>query len=139
MCQTSLISKRIVRISARSFEQNLEAVSGGSVTYNKLIRLNNALDRLYEMLYDQFNDITPDDYSTIGPQLLLLLNTLKGLCNTYKRMRTYGRHSEEIAKLGSNYSALYELNHDIKNFRVRKIDPELSSLLLKVDAAMKTL
>ena len=139
MCQTALISKSIVRISARSFEQNLEAVSGASVTHNKLIRLNNALDRLYETIYDQFNDITPDDYKIIEPQLLLLLNTLKGLCNTYKKMRTSGKHSEEIAKLGRNYSALYELNCDIKNFRVKKITPELSCLLGKVDEAMKML
>lgn len=139
MCQTALISRSIVRISARSFEHNLEAVSGVSVTLNKLIRLNNALDRLYESIYEEFNDITPDDYKIIEPQLLLLLNTLKGLCNTYKKMRTTGRYSEEIAKLGMNYSALYELNYDIKNFRVKKIDPEFSSLLQKVDAAMKIL
>ena len=139
MCQTALISRSIVRISARSFEQNLEAVSGASVTLNKLIRLNNALDRLYETIYEQFNDITPDDYKIIEPQLLLLLNTLKGLCNTYKKMRTAGRYSEEISKLGMNYSALYELNHDIKNFRVKKIDADFSSLLLKVDEAMNLL
>ena len=139
MCQTALISRSIVRISARSFEQNLEAVSGASVTLNKLIRLNNALDRLYETIYEQFNDITPDDYKIIEPQLLLLLNTLKGLCHTYKKMPTAGRYSEEISKLCMNYSALYELNYDIKNFRVKKIDAELSSLLQKVDEAMQIL
>lgn len=139
MCQTALISKSIVRMSVRSFEQNLEAVSGASITLNKLIRLNNALDKLYETIYDQFNDITLDDYKIIEPQLLLLLNTIRGLCTTYKKMRTSGRHSEEITKLGMNYSALYELNYDIKNFRVKKIDAELSSLLQKVDEAMKTL
>ena len=139
MCQTALLSKSIVRISARSFEHNLEAVSGLYVTHNKLTRLNNALDRLYDTIYDQFNDITPDDYRIIGPQLLLLLNTLKGLTNTYKKMHTSGRLSEEVTKLGRNYSALYELNHDIKTFRVKKTSPELSSLLQKADEAMKML
>ncbi|MDE5848665.1 MAG: hypothetical protein K2H38_00800 [Muribaculaceae bacterium] len=139
MCQTALISRSIVRISARSFEQSLEAVSGSYVTHNKLLRLNNALDRLYDTVYDQFNDITPDDYKIIEPQLLLLLNTLKGLSNAYKKIHVSEKLSGEIDRLGRNYSALYELNNDIKNFRVKKISPELSSMLQKAEEAMKML
>lgn len=139
MCETSLISKSIVRISARSFEQNLEAVSGTYVTHNKLVRLNNALDRLYETIYDQFNDITAEDYKIIEPQLQLLLNTLKGLCNTYKKMPGRGKQSEEVAALCRNYSAMYELNSDIRNFRVKKMSPELSSALQRAANAMKRL
>ena len=129
MCQTSLISRNIARLSARSFERNLEAVSGVGTTHTKLVRLNNALNRLYEMVYDQFNEITPDDYKIIEPQLLLLLNTLKGLCNTYKKIHSSDRLSKEIEVLGRNYSAIYELNSDIKNFRVKKMSPALSSAL----------
>lgn len=131
MCQTSLISRNIARLSARSFERNLEAVSGVGTTHTKLVRLNNALNRLYEMVYDQFNEITPDDYKIIEPQLLLLLNTLKGLCNTYKKIHSSDRLSKEIEVLGRNYSAIYELNSDIKNFRVKKMSPALSSALKK--------
>ena len=139
MCQTSLISKCIVRISARSFEQNLEIVSGSCITHNKLVRLNNALDRLYGTIYDQFNEITAEDYKIFEPQLQLLLNTLKGLCNTYKKMPGLGKQSEEVAALCRNYSAIYELNSDIRNFRVKKMSPELSSALQIAANAMKRL
>ena len=91
------------------------------------------------MVYDQFNEITPDDYKIIEPQLLLLLNTLKGLCNTYKKIHSSDRLSKEIEVLGRNYSAIYELNSDIKNFRVRKMSPALSSALKRASAAMKRL
>ena len=139
MCQTALISKNIVRVSARSFERNLEAVSGVGISHNKLARLNNALDRLYEMVYEQFNEITPDDYRIIEPQLMLLLNTLKGLCNTFRKIPMSGKLSGEAAVLTRNYSALYELNSDIRNFRVKNISPELSNALRKASVAMKRL
>ena len=139
MCQTALISKSIAKVSTRSFERNLEAVSGIGISHNKLARLNNALDRLYEMVYEQFNDITPDDYRIIEPQLMLLLNTLKGLCNTFRKIPMPGKLSGEAIALGRNYSALYELNSDIKNFRVKNISPELTDALKRASAAMKRL
>lgn len=139
MCQTALISESIVKVSSRSFERNLEAVSGVGMSHNKLARLNNALDRLYEMVYGQFNEITPDDYRIIEPQLMLLLNTLKGLCNTFRKIPVSEKLSGEVEALSRNYSALYELNSDIKNFRVKNISPELANALKKASAAMKRL
>ena len=128
--QTSVISKNIARISSRSFEQNLEAVTGKTITHNKLKRLNNALDMLYELIYSQYNEINAEDYKIIGPQLTLLLNTLKGLRETYKSTILSGDISDEVASLGRNYSALYELNSDIKQFRfARKIKPNLANAL----------
>lgn len=130
MCQTSLISRNIVRISTRSFEQNVEAVSGNVITHNKLRRLNRALDSLYELIYSQFNDINSEDYKVIGPQMCLLLNTLKGLCNTFKNLRKLGDNLNEVECLGRNYSALYELNSDIKRFRLnREYSPNLTKAL----------
>lgn len=139
MCQTALISKSIAKASTRSFERNLEAVSGATISHNKLARLNSALDRLYEMVYEQFNEITPEDYRIIEPQLMLLLNTLKGLCNTFRKIPVSEKLSGEAAALSRNYSALYELNSDIKNFRVKNISPELANSLKKASAAMKRL
>lgn len=136
MQQTASISKSIVRISARSFEHNVEAVSGSGITHNKLIRLNNALDKLYDAIYKQFNVITSEDYKLIEPQLMLLLNTLRGLNKTYKRLRISKPVSDEVAALGRNYSAIYELNSDIKNFRIKKISPELSRALHRASDAM---
>lgn len=140
MCQTSVISKNIVRVSTRSFERNLEAVSGKTITHNKLKRLNNALDTLYELIYSQLNEINVEDYKVIGPQLRLLLNTLKGLCITYKSIHTQGEMTDEVESLGRNYSALHELDSDIKQFRIRrKLSPELVSALNKASSAMSML
>ena len=50
-----------------------------------------------------------------------------------------GKLSGEAIALGRNYSALYELNSDIKNFRVKNISPELSDALKRASAAMKRL
>ena len=91
------------------------------------------------MVYEQFNEITPVDYRIIEPQLMLLLNTLKGLCNTFRKIPMPGKLSGEAIALGRNYSALYELNSDIKNFRVKNISPELSDALKRASAAMKRL
>lgn len=137
MCQTSLISRNIARASTRSFEQNLEVVSGIGVTDTKLKRLNNALDAIYELIYSQFNEIDSEDYRIIGPQLGLLLNTLKGLCSTYKKIRTAGNLTQEVAALRRNYSALYELNSDIKHFRIKQ--KRNINLANAVDRAMKQL
>ncbi len=140
MCQTSVISRNIARISTRSFEQNLEAVTGKGITHNKLKRLNNALDTLYELIYSQFNEIDSNDYKIIGPQLRLLLNTLKGLWTTYKSLNITGDFSDEVASLGRNYSALYELNSDIKQFRIRrKFNPNLADALNNASSAMSLL
>ncbi len=140
MCQTGVISRNIARISSRSFEHNLEAVTGKTITHNKLRRLNNALDSLYELIYSQFNSITAEDYKLIGPQLSLLLNTLKGLRTTYKGMRSDREISEELVSLGRNYSALYELNSDIRQFRIsRKLSPCLSTALDNATSAMQLL
>ncbi len=140
MCQTSGISKNITRISSRSFEQNLEVVTGKAITHNKLKRLNNALDTLYELIYSQFNEISAEDYKIIGPQLTLLLNTLKGLRETYKLISKSRDMSDEVNSLGRNYSALYELNSDIKQFRIaRKLKPNLATALNNAATAMSML
>lgn len=140
MCQTSVISRNITRISSRSFEHNLEAVAGKVITHNKLKRLNNALDTLYDLIYSQFNEINAEDYKIIGPQLSLLLYTLKGLRDTYKTIRKSGNLSEEVEALGRNYSALYELNSDIKQFRIeKKFNPNLLAALNNASSAMSRL
>lgn len=85
MCQTALISKNIVRIGMRSFGQNLEAAAGNTTTRQKIASLNHSIDTLYDLLYEQYNDITPADYKIFGPQLRLLLDSLKNLYTTYKK------------------------------------------------------
>ena len=131
MCQTALISKSIVRIGIRSFGQNLEAAAGNNATRKKIASLNHSIDTLYEMLYEQYNDITADDYKIFGPQLRLLLNSLKSLYRTYKKDAEATEFSDQIERLGRNYSALYEINNDIKHFKLSRDNTTKLSHALK--------
>ena len=63
--------------------------------------------------------ITEDDYKVFGGQLEILLQTIKNLYDTCKKQPREMNLKEETQKLGMNYSALYELNSDIVNFRIK--------------------
>ena len=53
-----------------------------------------------------------------GGQLVILIQTIKQLYETCKKQSKHLGLQEETRKLGMNYSALYELNSDIVNFRI---------------------
>lgn len=122
MCQRVQISKNIANISIRGFERNLEAVSGIEISESKLSRLNGSIDALYEILYQQFNEIDKTDYMILGPQIKFLLKTIKDLYSTYKRIGVKGSVKQEVNRLWNNYSALYELNDDLERFRIKQAD-----------------
>lgn len=122
MCQRTLISKNIANISTRSFERNLEAISGVDISLSKLSRLNGSIDALYEILYRQFNEIDRTDYMILGPQIKFLLKTIKDLYSTYKKIDIKDPIKREVNRLWNNYSALYELNDDLERFRIKRQD-----------------
>lgn len=122
MCQRVLISKNIANISTRSFERNLEAISGMEISMSKLTRLNGSIDALYELLYRQFNEIDKTDYMILGPQIKFLLKTIKDLYSTYKKIDFKESIKREVDRLWNNYSALYELNDDLERFRMKQQD-----------------
>lgn len=131
MCQTALISHSIVNISTRSLKQSLLVASGEQFTKARLAGLNRSLDAFYELLYDQYNSITRKDYKVIGPQMKILLEVLKKLYDICHKMTSpCSNLALEVDRLGRNYSAIYEINSDIKHFRIpAKHDEELTSLL----------
>lgn len=130
MCQTSLISNRIIRLGTRSYKQRLEAVSSNEYRVTQLARLNRDLDDFYELLYEQWKTVTESDYKVFGPQLQILLETLKDLYNVCKKVAYKPDFETETEKLGMNYSAIYEINSDIVNFGLMaKEDVELQDLM----------
>lgn len=131
MCQTTLISNNIVRLSTRSYRQRLDAVVRNQYKVTQLARLNRDLDNFYELLYNQWNTVTKDDYAVLGPQLQIMLDTLKELYNTCKKMSYIPDLKEETEKLGMNYSAIFEINSDIKNFRMKEQQDDDWALLLQ--------
>ena len=100
MCQTSVITNRVERLSKRSYSHRLDVATPNRYHVTQLVRLNRELDSLYELIYDEWRTITEEDYKMFGGQFVILLG-------------------EETKKLGMNYSALYELNSDIVNFCIK--------------------
>lgn len=138
MCQTALISQSIVRLGTRSYRHRLEALAPNKYRVETLRKLNHDLDSFYDFLYAQCNSITEMDYHIFGEQLKSMLVTLKMLYQTCKRMPKKNGMSHEAEKLKRNYSALYELNEDIKNYRINASkDAEWISLLSDAGSALK--
>ena len=138
MCQTAFISQSIVKLGTRSYKHSLEALAPNEYRVGQLRRLNRDLDAFYEFLYSQSNTVTERDYDVFGKQLTSMLNILKMLYVSCKQMpREYGV-STETEKLKRNYSALYELNSDIKNYRVKAAkDADWTALLADASMAIK--
>lgn len=140
MCQTAVISQYIVRLGTRSYKHSLEALVPNEYRVNQLQRLNHDLDAFYEFLYSQCNTVTESEYRVFEKQLDSMLSTLKTLYVSCKKMpKEYGV-SNEAEKLKLNYVAIYELNHDIKNFRIKAAkDSEWTSLLSDANKALKNI
>lgn len=142
MCQTDTITQNVVRLSKRSYSHRLEIVMPNTYHVSQLARLNRELDQLYEMIYDDWQSISEDDYRVFGAQLSILLQTLKYLYNTCKEQPKEMGLREEAKRLGMNYSALFELNSDIVNFCIKMPKnqqmKQLMNRLTEVDNRLRT-
>ena len=130
MCQTSLISDKIKNLSGRSFIQRIEIAAPNGFNLFKLTRLNSDLDKFYDLIYSQWSTISEEDYRIFGNQLEILLTTIHDLLMAYENFNLDRSYSIQIEKLKRNYSALYELNSDIINFKINMPkDSEVYELL----------
>ncbi len=118
MCEALFISNKIVRLGTRSYQQMMEAMTPDSYSVAQLSRLNRDLELFYETLYNQLDTITEEEYKTFGNQLVVMLQTLKELYLTCKRIGDRNL-DKQIELLEMNYSAIYEVNSDIVNFRIK--------------------
>lgn len=142
MCETALIKDSIIKLGRRSFDRRFEAMENDRLTVRKLSSLNRALDEFYELLYDQFNSITEKDYNKFGSQMRIFLETVKDLYDTCRKTPSGRMIEEETEKLGRNYSALAEIDSDIRQFRIKgnkDLFEDSSSLLSNVSLALSSL
>ena len=119
MCQTAVISNNIVRLGTRSYRQMMEAMIPDTCNTARLSRLNRDLERFYEMLYNQWNTVTEAEYAVFGQQLVTLLQTIKELYLSCKNIAKSAAMEKQVELLGMNYAAIYEVNSDIVNFRIK--------------------
>lgn len=137
MCQTTEISNRVTRLGRRSYAHRMEVAGPGGYRVSQLSRLNRELDALYELMYEDWNTITEQDYAVFGAQLVLLVSTVKQLYDDCRKRAGRGELREEVERLGMNYSALYELNSDIVNYRIKA--PRNAALQEMMSKAAQTL
>ena len=97
----------------------MEAMTPDSCNTARLSRLNRDLERFYEMLYNQWNTVTEAEYAVFGQQLVTLLQTIKELYLTCKNIAKSSAMEKQVELLGMNYAAIYEVNSDIINFRIK--------------------
>lgn len=137
MCQTAIISNTVARLGRRSYAHRMELAIPGRYSIAQLSRLNRELDHLYELIYDDWETITEQDYAIFGGQLSLLVKTLKSLYDDCRKFVSDQGMRNEIERLGMNYAALYELNSDIVNYRIKAPrNAELQSMLSKASAVL---
>ena len=80
MCQTQVISRHIGRIGRRSFDRRMRMASPMfAEKRGEIARLLNEVDSLSYRLHDEFPTITENDYRMYGPELKILISTLKSL------------------------------------------------------------
>ena len=137
MCQTAVISSTVMRLGRRSYTHRMEVATPGGYSASQLARLNRELDDLYELIYEDWGTITEQDYAVFGGQLELLVKTIKQLYDDCRRSDARCQMKDELERLGMNYSALYELNSDIVNFRIKA--PCNAELQLMMSKASKVL
>lgn len=117
MCQTTIISHSIGLIGRKSFDRHMRVVSPlFHERRGEISRLCNSLYHLCEMLHTDFPTITKDDYAIFGPELRVLINTLKALYADSKKKQEIKEGNE---RLRCYIEDLEELNHDILQYRVR--------------------
>lgn len=122
MCETQIISRHIGRIGRRSFDRRMRIASPMFVEKRgELARLLNEVDKLSDRLHDEFPTISEDDYRMFGPELKVLISTLRDLRQeslVRKELKPYNdRMRQQIADLE-------ELDHDIVEFRVKALKDE---------------
>ena len=85
MCQTSVITNRVERLSKRSYSHRLDVAAPNRYHVTQLARLNRELDSLYEFIYDDWRTITEEDYKMFGGQFVILIQTIKQLYDACKK------------------------------------------------------
>lgn len=119
MCETEQISRSIVRLSKRTFDYRLKAVSSQKMEQKGVLtRLNNQLDSLYDTLYEAYPEMSEADYRFLSPYLSILIDTLKKLYSAYQKLDTTSWMKEANERLSMNISAIEEIEHDIRNFKI---------------------
>ena len=116
MCQITMISHHIGRIGRRSFDRRMRIASPLFVEkQGELPRLLNEVDKLSARLHDEFPTISEADYRVFGPELKIVISTLKSLHRESQSRHELKAYNDRMRQ---QIVDLEELDHDIRVFRV---------------------
>lgn len=132
MCQTNMISDSILKVSRRSFNQTLNVYALKMIKYKRGLReLITQTSNLYEIMYDNYPSITPEEYQRFSANYSFMIKTLKELCDAYHTLECYVDIQEDVKRLLMNISALEEIEQDILNFKIALSQNEKLHLVVK--------
>lgn len=116
MCQTQTITKSIGKIGRQSYDRRIRLASPSFMDKKgEIEKLLNEVDRLSCRLHDSFSMISEEDYREFGPELKIVIETLKSLRKeslSRTELKAYNN------RMRQQIEDLEELDHDFKTFRI---------------------
>lgn len=109
-----------------------------TISVTELAELNDVLNELYDLIYDDAERMTAEEVQAVVPQLEDIVSAIKGLHSLCREMQSNASFEEQVMRLGRNYSAFYELSHDLARTYDHSYDnEEFSALAAKVTEALR--
>lgn len=125
MCCVEVIKDNIVAIQTES-AMNKKAMDKAIDTYLDIIldiqknirSLNKSIAELYDLIHDNFSQLTKEDYSQIADMYKKLIRNLIGLYTTYRTSHFYSGIKTDLKNFKNGIDDLQEIGNDIRVFIV---------------------
>jgi RNA processing factor Prp31 len=122
MCCVEVIKDNIVAIQTES-AMNKKAMDKAIDTYLDIIldiqknirSLNKSITELYDLIHDNFSQLTKEDYSQMYKKLI---RNLIGLYTTYRTSHFYSGIKTDLKNFKNGIDDLQEIGNDIRIFIV---------------------
>jgi len=134
MCQKQEITRHVGSLSKLMFSQRFDIITMDAHTFNRrLTLLNGRLDRLYDDLYESYQEISSEDYLILEKYMKLLIEAMKELCHDCKNCNVNNIFKLNINHLESNISAIEEIDNDFVNFKINiKNNPRYRNIVCQI-------
>lgn len=125
MCCVEVIKDNIVAVQTESVI-NKKAMDKAIDTYLDIIldiqknirSLNKSIAELYDLIHDNFSQLTKEDYSQIADMYKKLIRSLFGLYTAYRTSGFYSGIKTDLRDFKNSIDDLQEIGNDMKIFIV---------------------
>jgi len=119
MCKTKDILQSIANVEAKQKRVNPQ----------RMAQVNDALDEVYNILYDQFDSISVSDYNQFS-------DALQQMQDAMAKETTSPMSALQTERLQSSLSAIQELKNDLVSYRLQAPSPQMTQLLASAGRLM---